>query len=87
MNIKLLVSLVLAFFCFIFIFQNASTVQVNFLFWSIEVSRVLLMVIMLGAGIVIGALLGSYLRYRSRRPVPQQGRPVNKDSLKTDKFM
>lgn len=76
MNIKLLFSLVLAFLAFIFIFQNASTVQVNFLFWSVEVSHVLLMFIMLGVGVVIGALLSSFLRYRSSHPAAKPKPPA-----------
>lgn len=77
MNFKLGSSLALAFLAFIFIFQNASTVQVDFLFWSIEVSHVLLMFIMLGVGILIGWLLSSYLRYRSKHPAAKPPVPVH----------
>lgn len=69
MKIKLVASLVLAFLAFVFIFQNTDVVKVDFLFWSLEMSRVLLLLTMLGAGCVIGWLLNSYLRFvRNRRP-------------------
>ena len=68
MKIKLIMSLILAFLAFIFIIQNTVPVQVTFLLWSIEMSRVVLLLIMLGAGMIIGWVMCSYLRYmRSRR--------------------
>lgn len=79
MNVKLISSLILALLAFLFIFQNAAIVQVDFLFWSVEVSLVLLMLLMLGIGLIIGALLSSYLRYRSRRPLPKPEVPAGQD--------
>ena len=68
MKIKLIMSLILAFLAFIFIIQNTVPVQVTFLLWSIEMSLVVLLLIMLGAGMIIGWVMCSYLRYvRSRR--------------------
>ena len=73
MKIKLGISLVLAFLVFIFISQNAETVRVEFLAWSIEMSLVLLVFIILGAGIIIGWLLNSYLRFvRNRKQTKTQ---------------
>lgn len=66
MNYKLVLSGVLAFLVVLFIFQNAQPVQVHFLFWTVEISRVVLMAIMLFAGMTISWLLGSWLRYRNR---------------------
>ena len=79
MKIKLGISLVLAFLAFVFISQNAETVRVEFLAWSIEMSLVLLAFILLGAGIIIGWLLNSYLRFvRNRKQVNiQKNMPVN----------
>jgi len=67
MKIKLGISLVLAFLAFIFISQNGETVTVAFLAWSVEMSLVLLVFIVLFTGIVIGWSLSSYLRFARHR--------------------
>jgi len=67
MKIKLGITIVLAFLAFVFITQNTEVVQVTFLAWSVEISLVLLVFIMLGAGIIIGWLLNSYLRFARNR--------------------
>ncbi|MCF6238714.1 MAG: LapA family protein [Candidatus Marinimicrobia bacterium] len=73
MKIKIGISIVLALFAFIFITQNTETVAVAFLAWSIEMSLVLLVFIMLGAGIIIGWSLNSYLRFaRNRKKLKTQ---------------
>lgn len=81
MKIKLGVSLVLAFLAFVFITQNTETVQVRFVAWSIEMSLVLLVFIMLGSGVIIGWLLNSYFRFlRNRKP---QDKPAIKSQSDT----
>ena len=67
MKIKLGISLVLAFLVFIFISQNTEIVTVDFLAWSVEMSIVLLVFIILFTGIIIGWLLNSYLRFARNR--------------------
>ena len=67
MKIKLVLSLVLALLVFTFITQNAEMASVTFLAWSIEISIVLLVFIILGAGIVIGWSLNSYFRFVRNR--------------------
>lgn len=67
MKIKLGISLVLAFLVFIFISQNTEFVRVEFLFWSVEMTIVLLVFIILAIGIIIGWLLNSYLRFVHNR--------------------
>lgn len=67
MKIKLGISIVLAFFVFVFVAQNTETVRVDFLAWSTEMSIVLLVFIMLGTGFIIGWLLNSYLRFTRNR--------------------
>jgi|GEM_PF-1093672 len=75
MKIKLAVCLVLALFTFIFITQNTATVTVAFLVWSIEMSLVLLLFIMLGTGVILGWLLHSYVRFRGqRKPIKSTGK-------------
>lgn len=74
MKFKLGAVLVLAFLAFVFIIQNSDPVEVDFLVWSIQMSRVVLLLIMLGTGIIIGWALGSYLRYaRNRDAVVSRG--------------
>lgn len=73
MKIKLGISIVLALLAFIFITQNTETVKVAFLAWSMEMSLVLLVFIMLGTGIIIGWSLSGYLRFvRNRKRVKTQ---------------
>jgi len=81
MKIKLGICLLLSLLAFVFIAQNAESVQVNFIIWSIDMSLVLLVFIMLGAGVVIGWFLHSYLRFaRNRQQNSAKGvAPVNKD--------
>ncbi len=74
MKTKLGISIVLALLAFTFITQNTETVKVAFLAWSVEMSLVLLVFIMLGAGIIIGWSLNGYLRFvrnRKRVKVPE----------------
>ena len=88
MKFKLAISLVLALLAFVFITQNTETVQVRVLLWSIEMSLVLLVFIMLAAGAIIGWFLNSYLRFTSRRQQnkAQQGTSVKKTLAKDEAF-
>jgi len=88
MKFKLGISLVLALLAFVFITQNTETVQVRVFLWSIEMSLVLLVFIMLGAGAIIGWFLNSYLRFASRRQQnkAQQGASVKKTLAKDEAF-
>ncbi len=54
MNAKLLLILVLAGFAVLFIVQNVTVVEVRFLFWSLQMSRALLMFFLLAIGVAIG---------------------------------
>lgn len=88
MKFKLAISLVLALLAFVFITQNTETVQVRVLLWSIEMSLVLLVFIMLGSGAIIGWFLNSYLRFASRRQQnkAEQGISVKKTLAKDAAF-
>lgn len=73
MKVKLIISLALAIIAFTFIAQNTETVRVVFLAWSIEMSIVLLVFIILGVGIIIGWLMNSSLRFvRNRKQTKHQ---------------
>jgi uncharacterized integral membrane protein len=71
MNIKLIVALVLAGLAVIFIVQNVTVVEVKFLLWSVEISRALLMFLLLAAGIVIGWFLHGH--FKCRKDLQVQG--------------
>jgi uncharacterized integral membrane protein len=75
MKIKIAVSLVLAFLLLIFIAQNTETVRVAFLVWAVEMSRVLLLFIMLGAGIALGLLLPGLIRVAGQAKREKGERP------------
>ena len=75
MKIKLAASLLLAFLTVVFIAQNTATVKVAFLVWSVEMSRVLLLFIMLGAGIALGLLLPGLIRFAGQSKREKGDRP------------
>ena len=60
MNYKLIVGLILMCLLVIFIIQNSAVVEIQLFFWTIAMSRVLLMFIVLAIGILVGWLLNSY---------------------------
>ena len=66
MHAKLVVSLVVACLVVIFMLQNTTVVQVRFLFWSLSMSRSLLIVVFVGVGVLVGWLLNSYVSFRHR---------------------
>ena len=59
MNIKMIISLVLAGLAVIFIIQNVTVVEVRFLFWTLPLSRALLIFLALAIGIIVGWTLRS----------------------------
>ena len=63
MKYKLTAVIVLVFLAVVFIVQNAAVVDIKVFFWTISISRILLMFILLIIGIVIGFLFNSYLRH------------------------
>lgn len=64
MNYKLVSILVLAGLTLLFIFQNVTSIEIQFLFWSARMPRSILMLLILGVGFLIGWFLHSYLHYR-----------------------
>lgn len=59
MNIKMITSLILTGLAVIFIIQNVTVVEVRFLFWTVPISRALLIFLALAVGIIIGWTLRS----------------------------
>jgi len=70
MNFKLTVIIILASIGAIFLTQNISAVEVSFLFWSISMSRALLIFFTLVIGFILGWFLHSYLSYRKEKALP-----------------
>jgi len=64
MNFKLMTVLVLGGLAVLFIFQNVAVVEVQFLFWSMQVSRALLMFLLFAVGIIVGWFLHSFFNFR-----------------------
>ena len=60
MNFKMIVSIVLAGIAVLFIIQNVTVVELTFLFWTVSMSRALLMFLFLSIGIILGWLLQSH---------------------------
>lgn len=73
MNLKLILIVILASLSVIFIVQNVAAVEVSFLFWSISMSRALLIFFTLVIGFILGWFLNSFLSYRK----------IKKESLDT----
>lgn len=68
MNYKLIIALILAGLVVVFIVQNVAVVEITFLFWSLAMSRSLLMFLVLAIGITVGWLLrGHFEHQKSRR--------------------
>jgi len=83
MKIKLGISLVLAFLAFIFISQNTETVTVDFFVWSVEMSLVLLVFIILFTGVIIGWLSSSYLRFARNRAQNRGQEKIKTEAMAT----
>lgn len=66
MNAKLIISLILAGLAVLFIIQNVTVVEIRFLFWTLSMSRALLMFFILAVGIIVGWTLRSLSVSRRR---------------------
>ncbi len=64
MNFKLVLSLILAGLAMLFIIQNVAVAEIRFLFWTLTMSRSLLMFFILAIGLVLGWLLHSFMMHR-----------------------
>jgi len=64
MKIKSIIVLVLVAMVAIFAIQNATTVDVSFLFWSLSVPRAILVVALLGIGFMLGITVSSFSKLK-----------------------
>lgn len=67
MNYKLILILIFVGLAVLFIIQNVAVVEIQFLFWSLQISRSLLIFFLLVIGVIIGWFLHSYLKYRKSK--------------------
>lgn len=67
MNFKLILALILAGFAVLFIVQNFVVVEIRFLFWTLSMSRSLLIFFLLAIGVTIGWLLHSYFLHQKEK--------------------
>jgi len=72
MNFKLILIITLTSLVVIFITQNVAVVEVSFLFWSVSMSRALLIFFLLIIGFILGWFLHSYLSYRKSKDEPDE---------------
>lgn len=68
-NIKLIVSLVLVVLLLIFIIQNSAVVELRILFWTLSMSRSLMILFVLFVGLAVGWIVGSYFH---RKPASEE---------------
>lgn len=64
MHIKKILAFVLTSIAVVFIIQNISVVEIQFLFWSFSLPRAIFLVLLLAIGILIGWLWHSYLVHK-----------------------
>ncbi len=74
MKAKLILAIILAGMAAVFIIQNVTSVDLTFLFWTLSMSRALLMLLILSLGIILGWMLhGSFRRVK---PIPLQDKAL-----------
>ena len=64
MHIKKILAFVLMGIAVVFIIQNISVVEIQFLFWSFSLPRAIFLVLLLAIGVLIGWLWHSYLVHK-----------------------
>ena len=67
MKVKLVISIILISIMVLFVYLNTGLVSINYLAGSVDVSLALLVLFAFAAGLAIGWLLNSYLRFSRNR--------------------
>lgn len=67
MNIKLIISLALLGLTVLFTLQNTAVVDLRFFFWSLSMSRALMVYCVLAVGLVAGWMLASWSYHQKSR--------------------
>jgi lipopolysaccharide assembly protein A len=71
MSWKMILFLVLAVLVAIFIFQNHENTKVNFLLWSLESSKAVVLFLTLLVGIFMGGIISFFVRKKCTKPSEQ----------------
>lgn len=67
MPFRLVLTLVLTVLVTVFVLQNTAVVEIRFLFWTVAMSRALLIVVMLVIGMALSWLLHGYIALRRKK--------------------
>jgi uncharacterized integral membrane protein len=67
MSFRLILTLVLTVLVTVFVLQNTAVVEIRFLFWTVAMSRALLIVVMLVIGMALNWLLHGYIALRRNK--------------------
>lgn len=67
MHFRLLLIALLSSLAVIFLIQNVTVVEIRFLFWTLSMSRSLLIFFLFAIGVIVGWLLHSYSMHRRKR--------------------
>ena len=66
-NYRFILALSLICLCIVFIVQNIAVVQITFLFWTLEISRVVLLLLVLLIGLIAGWIFKGYAKRRKNK--------------------
>jgi len=66
MRTKLTIGLIIFALIIIFIIQNMVIVEIRFFFWTLSISRSLLMIFLLAAGFIAGWFLNQYVQHKKK---------------------
>ena len=69
MNYKMIMVLILSGLVVLFVIQNVTVVEIKLLFWSIQMSRSLLIFILLAIGFVIGWFVHGHLKKQKNKGI------------------
>ena len=72
MKVKLVISIILISIMALFVYLNTDLVSIDYLAGSVDVSLALLVLFAFAAGLAIGWLLNSYLRFSRNRKKSKQ---------------
>ena len=81
MKKKLGLAMALLLTVVVFTLQNTEMISIRFLFWQFSLSRALMLFLVLGIGVLLGFLLGTY---RTNEPGSDAGLPPWKDESGRD---
>ena len=74
MKVKIIILLILIVLFTIFVSQNTRIVQIDFLFWSIEMSAIVLISLMMLIGVVAGFIIAKIVDRPSKPQVSISGK-------------